>query len=86
MKKLLKIFSFIWLFFIFLLHSFAFDANLSVDKNTANINDYINLRLEINSSKWWEIRVTNIKWLENFAKVWQSQSQSSSSQIVVINW
>jgi hypothetical protein len=86
MKKILKILSFIWLFFIFLLHSYAFDANLSIDKNTANINDYINLKLEINSSEWGKIIVTNIKWLENFTKVWQSQSQSSSSQIVVINW
>jgi len=85
-KKILKIFSFVWLFLLFVTQTFAMDANLSVDKNSSSINDLVNLRLKISSSEWWEIRVNEIKWLENFQKVGQSQSQSSSSQIVVINW
>ncbi len=86
MKQILKILSFVWLFLLFMTQSFAFDANLSTTKTNLNIDDYLNLRLEVNSSEWWEIEVVEIKWIENFQKVWQSQSQSSSSQVVIVNW
>jgi len=86
LKKILKILLSIWLFISLITNVFAFDANLNVDKNTLNINDTLNLRLELNSSKWWKFEVLEIKWLENFKKLWQSQSQSSSTQIVSINW
>lgn len=86
MKKILKIFIFLWLFLSLIWNVLAFDAKLKVENNTANINDTFNLSVEIESSEWWEIRVKNIKWLENFEMLWQSQSQSSSSQIVVVNW
>jgi len=85
-KKILKIFIFIWFFISLISNSFALDAKISLDKNTSDINNPINLRVEISSDEWWEIAITGIKWLENFKKIWQSQSQSSSTQIVVINW
>jgi hypothetical protein len=77
---------FIWLFLWFLSNIFAFDANLQLDKTEVNINDYINLRVEISSTEWWEIWITNIEWLEKFDLISQSQSQSSSTSMVVINW
>jgi len=87
MKKiLLKFTIFISLFIWLLSNIFAFDANLQLDKSKTNINDYINLRVEINSTEWWEIWITNIKWLENFDLISQSQSQSSSTSMVIINW
>ena len=86
LKKILKILLSIWLFISLIASVFAFDANLNVDKNTLNINDTLNLRLELNSSKWWKFEVLEIRWLENFEKLWQSQSQSSSTQIVSVNW
>ena len=38
------------------------------------------------SNEWWDISITNVKWLENFDMISQSQSQSSASNIVVVNW
>ena len=86
LQKIIKILFSIWIFICLITNSFAFDANLSVDKNTSDINNPINLRVEISSDEWWQIAITEIKWLENFKKIWQSQSQSSSSEVVIINW
>jgi len=85
-KKIFKMFLFIWLFIWLISNIFAFDANLQLDKSETNINDNINLRVEINSTKWWQIWITNIKWLENFDLISKSQSQSSSTSMIVINW
>jgi hypothetical protein len=85
-KKIFKMFLFIWLFIWLISNIFAFDANLQLDKSETNINDNINLRVEINSTKWWQIWITNIKWLENFDLISKSQSQSSSTSVIVINW
>ena len=81
-----KILIFIWLFLLFIANIFAFDANLKVDKTNLDINDVLNLRVELNSTEWWEIAIKQIKWLENFDLISQSQSQSSSSSVVVVNW
>jgi len=86
MKKILKIFIFIWFFVSLISNSFALDAKISLDKNTSDINNPINLRVEISSDEWWQIDNIDIKWLEKFKQIWQSHSQSSSTQIVVINW
>jgi hypothetical protein len=87
MKKILLNFVIcVSLFIWFLSNIFAFDANLQLDKTEVNINDYINLRVEISSTEWWEIWITNIEWLEKFDLISQSQSQSSSMSMVVINW
>jgi len=85
-KILLKFTIFIWLFVWLISNIFALDANLQLNKLETNINDNINLRVEINSTEWWEIWITNIKWLENFDLISQSQSQSSSTSMAVINW
>jgi len=87
MKKILLNFTiFISLFIWLISNIFAFDANLQLDKSETNINDYINLRVEINSTEWWEIWITDIKWLENFDLISQMQSQKSHSEMVVVNW
>jgi len=85
-KKNIKIFSIIFILFTSIINIFAFEAELKVDKNNSNINENINLRIEIKSSTWWEVKITDIKWLENFEKIWQSQSQSSSTQVMINNW
>ena len=85
-KSILKIFIFIWLFFIIISNVFSFDASLEIDKNEADINNFIKLRITIESDDWWEIWIKEIKWLENFELINQSQSQSTSSSIVVVNW
>lgn len=81
-----KILIFIWLFLLFITNTFAFDANLKVDKTNLDINDVLNLRVELSSTEWWEIAIKQIKWLEKFNLISQSQSQSSSSSVVVVNW
>lgn len=85
-KNIVKIFIFIWLFFTFIWNIFAFDANLQLDKKETDINDYIELKVEIHSDKWWNIWITDITWIDNFKIISQSQSQSSSTNIVVVNW
>lgn len=64
----------------------AFDANITINKTETDINDYINLRIVINSEKWWEIWITNIVWLDKFEIISQSQSQSTSTNIIINNW
>ena len=60
--------------------------NLSLGNNQTVWNWLINVNLQIKDDTWWQIIVKNIKWIENFNIVWQSQSQSSSTSIVSINW
>jgi len=86
LKKIFKIWLILWLFFSVLFNVFAFDAKLSLDKTESDINDYVKLRVKINSDMGWNIQITKIKWLENFDIVSQSQSQSSSTSMVVVNW
>ena len=81
MKKILMFF---WIFMLFIANTFAFEAKL--DAKTDSLNNIVNLNIEIKTSEWWEIKVKDIKWIENFQIVWQSQSQSSSSSVVIINW
>jgi hypothetical protein len=44
------------------------------------------LRMEITSEEWGQIWITEIKWIENFDIISKVQSQSSSSNVVIINW
>ena len=85
-KILIKTFSFLFIFSLFIWNTFALNAELKIDKNSSNINDYINLILEIESEKSWEIKVKNIKNLEKFDIISQSQSQSSRTNMVIVNW
>ena len=84
MKIFKKIIIWIIFFGLFIANTFAFEAKL--DAKTDNLNNIVNLNIEIKTSKWWEIKIKDIKWIENFDIVWQSQSQSSSSSVVIINW
>jgi hypothetical protein len=80
---------FILLIFTFLLTLtgvFATDVNLSVDKNNVDINNTFQLRLKVNIDESWQVAV-KINWLaDNFIVVGENRSQSTSSQITIINW
>jgi hypothetical protein len=69
-------------------NSFALlKANINTENNKIDINDTLNLNISIETDEWWEISISSIKWLdENFEVVWRSQSQWSSTQVVVVNW
>ena len=77
---------FIILFLCFSNNTFALEARIVIENKKIDINDYLKLRLELESDKWWEIWITEIKWLEDFEVIWKSQSQSSSSNVVIVNW
>lgn len=66
--------------------AFASSATLSINKEKVDINDPISAQISIQTDWWWDLEVKKIKWLENFNVLWKSQSQSSSSQIQIINW
>ena len=66
--------------------AFASSATLSVDNEKIDINNPLNLQISIQSDWWWDLEIKKVQWLENFDVVWKSQSQSSSSQIQIINW
>ncbi len=74
------------IFFLFFTSTYAFDANLELDKNQADINDTIDLKVWISSDTWWQIAIKQISWIENFDIISQSQSQSSASKVVIVNW
>lgn len=63
-----------------------FDWNINIDKKNIDINETINLNISIKTDIWWNIEISEIKWLDNFDIIWQSQSQSSSTQVEIINW
>jgi len=84
-KKILWLFIFIVLFISSMLNVFAFEASLTLDKEKVDINDYINMKVEINSLSWWQIWITSIEWIDNFNIISQSQSQNSSNSIIIVN-
>ena len=69
---------------------FAFNANLFVNNNSTNvstnINKSINVTLNLSIDKKEPIKIKQIKGLKNFDVIWQSQSQSSASEVTVVNW
>jgi len=83
MKKIIALFM---MMLLFVSSVFAFDASLSVDKTTSDINTPIQLTLTINNDQNWQVAVKEIKWLQNFDIVGQRQFQSSSSKVTIINW
>lgn len=80
-RKIIKLFIFLVWISLFI-NTFAFSTNLQIDKEKANINDQINLKLTISSEKWWQIQIDEIKWIEKFDIISKSQSSNFSS----INW
>lgn len=82
MKKII-----VWfMVFVFAISNvFAFDASLSTNTTNANINNPIQLTLKLTIDQNAQVKIKQIKWLENFDVVWQRQFQSSSSQVTIIN-
>jgi len=72
--------------FLFICNTFAFDSDLSVNKSDININTPIQLKLKINNNQKKSVAIKKIKWIKDFNVIWQSQSQSSISKVVVISW
>lgn len=87
-KKVFLLALFLIIFILNINNLFALNkANLTVDNNKIDINDYLRLNIIIETNTWWNIWVEKINWLEeNFDIVWQSQSQSNNSQTTIINW
>ncbi len=86
MKKIFKIFIFIWVFIYIIWNAFAFDTKMQVDKTNIWLWETFNLRFEVKTSSWGDIAIKDIKNINNFNIVWKSQSSSSAAQIVVENW
>ena len=70
------------------LKTFALDATLETTNKQIDINNPIDIKLTIESDETdsWAIEIQNIKWLDNFDIVNQSQYQNSSTSISVIDW
>jgi len=83
--KIIFIGFFLLLFFT-IKTTFALDVNLKSNKNNIWVWSIVKIDFKINSNWWWNINIENIKNLENFKILGQSQSQSSSSQIISNNW
>lgn len=62
--------------------TYALTSSLEIDKNKAQVDERVWLKLTINSWENEQINVKEIKWIENFDILGQSQSSSFSN----INW
>lgn len=62
------------------------DINISTDKNHISKWETFNLKIEIEWDLSSNLKIWEIKWLENFEVLGKSQSQSSASKTVIINW
>jgi len=82
MKKVLIFLASIFLFS----KAFALDVSLNVNKTKVNINNPFQLTIQISSDKNGNIQIKDIKWLNNFKIIWQSQYQTYSSSLININW
>ena len=78
----------VWVILLFfsLQNVFAITARIVIENKSVDIGDFVKLRLELESNKWWEIKIWEIKWLDKFELVWQAQSQSSSVNTIIVNW
>lgn len=86
MKLIIRVFFYITLIFISIFKVNALDADIKINTNSTDINDYIVLTISIDTSWWNDILVKEVKWLENFELINQTQSKKSSSSIVIVNW
>ncbi|MDD5770100.1 MAG: BatD family protein [Candidatus Gracilibacteria bacterium] len=77
-RKIIKLFIFLVGISLFI-NTFAFSTNLQIDKEKANINDQINLKLTISSEKGGQIQIDEIKGIEKFDIISKSQSSNFSS-------
>lgn len=74
------------LFISFLPNIYAFDATISATKDKINLNDYTKLRIQVELKDEKNVEIKEIKWIENFDILSNTQWSSSSSNIVVVNW
>lgn len=82
MNKIIKT---IFVLIILFLNTLVFaenNINLESDKVDVNINDSFVLSVNIESTYSWSIEVSDIKWLDQFTKIWQE----TSNQVSIINW
>jgi len=87
MKKIIKIFVVFWLFFLFISGvNASFEAKLQTDKTQIWVWDVFNLNFEVKTDTWWNIEIQWIKNLDKFQVLWQSQSSSTATKIVMVNW
>lgn len=84
--RLLKIFLWIIFFSICYLNTNALNIEINTDKNNLSVWEVFDLDIEIEWNVSSDFNLWEIKWLENFYIVNRSQSQSSASKIVVLNW
>lgn len=81
-----KISLLIILFISFFSSIYAFDATISTTKDKINLNDYTKLRIQVELRDEKNVEIKEIKWIENFDILSNTQWSSSSSNIVVVNW
>ncbi|MDD3144993.1 MAG: BatD family protein [Candidatus Gracilibacteria bacterium] len=73
------------LFISFLPNIYAFDATISATKDKINLNDYTKLRIQVELKDEKNVEIKEIKGIENFDILSNTQGSSSSSNIVVVN-
>lgn len=83
MKKYIILFL---VFFSFFLKSYAFDAQITIDNDSIDINDNIKITLIVDMQDSSSVQIKRFDWLENFEVLYQSSSQSSSYKTQMINW
>lgn len=74
------------LFISFLPNIYAFESNISVTKDKIDLDEYTKLRIQVELKDEKNIEIKEIKWIENFDILSNTQWSSSSSNIVVVNW
>lgn len=77
-KKIIKIL-FLFPVLMFFCTTFALNMSLQIDTSQATVDDRVNLKLTIDSQEWGSVQIDEIKWIENFEIVSQSQSSNFSS-------
>ncbi len=82
-KKIVLIFT---IFFSLFSRAFWMDVSVSTDKNQIQQWEVFNLKIEIEWNLSSGFQVWEIKWLENFEVLGKSQSQSSATKTVIVNW
>ncbi len=82
----LKIIIFFIIFTI--LHSkwYAINIEINSEKNKVNVGETFNLNINIEWDLSEDNKLKKISWIENFNIISKSQSQQSSSKLVIINW
>ncbi|MDD2907532.1 MAG: BatD family protein [Candidatus Gracilibacteria bacterium] len=73
------------LLFTYIGSTYAFDATISTTSDKINLNDYTKLRIQVELNDEKNVEIKEIKGLENFDILSNSQGSSSSSNVVIID-